>query len=73
MLVISVPVFDNIVRNSFMDGCTKGNLINISKCACAFETMKDKLGTVGIVEVAIDYNDTGVASKVMINTYETCK
>lgn len=56
-----------------MDGCTKGNLINISKCACAFETMKDKLGTVGIVEVAIDYNDTGVASKVMINTYETCK
>ena len=54
-----------MMRQNFMEGCTSES--NYSTCDCLFNELMDKLGTIGMQNLALDYQDTGKLSATKVN------
>lgn len=55
-----------MMRQNFMEGCMSES--NYSTCDCLFNELMDKLGTIGMQNLALDYQDTGKLQKETVNS-----
>ena len=57
-------------RASFIDGCTSEGEKE-SLCACIYDDMKNEVGTKGIYDIAMEYEETGeMPNQTIVSAYK---
>lgn len=54
-----------MMRENFMEGCMGES--SYSACDCLFNELLNRLGTIGMQNLALDYQDTGKLSATKVN------
>jgi len=64
----------SLFKREFMTGCTESDDSKTQKafCSCTFESMLKRYGKRGLIEVAKEYNETGVLSDESFDLALTC-
>jgi len=58
------------LENGFLEGCFDGT--NFESCKCGFDYMISELGTEGFIEMALEYDETGVEPDIIFESLKVC-
>lgn len=64
-------VTNRLLKEGFVDGCAVEGLTE-GQCGCMYDKLEAKVGTDGIVEIGLEYEETGVIEDKYINLVLDC-
>ena len=59
-------------KYEYMEGCVEGDPATYKFCECTFDSLYSELGHIGILEMGLEYELTGIMTKEMKNAMTQC-